>query len=107
MQNCFVIVGLVMNLVGAILVAWADARFINSVEVSLLAIELNFAKLLRVLRRGGVQEMVQDMDEYRDNVARKGVLWKRLGWIVMIVGYALQIVAIALAKSGASDAAKS
>ncbi len=99
MQNGLVVVGLGMNLVGAALVALADARFIKSVDVSLLAIELNFAKLVNVLR-GGVQQMVQDMDEHRDKVARKGAILKVVGWSVLIAGYVLQIVAVALVSAG-------
>lgn len=91
--------GLALTLVGAILVALADAWLSRLILVYLDAIEHDVMRVVVALRAGSIDDLnVSGIDVKRDrgqNVARA---LKTLGWLALAVGFALQIVAVCLTK---------
>jgi hypothetical protein len=94
--------GLVLNLFGAVLIALADRSFSWWVDTSLLALELNVARIAQLLRRGGSESLIREMDIHRDRAQERSRLWKLVGWLVLIAGYLFQVAAISVAWSHAS-----
>jgi hypothetical protein len=90
------VTGLALNLLGAIFLALADYRTGWWVDASLLALELNFLKLRRLMRKGGAEVMVDSMDVPREQTEKWARRVKTAGWVILCLGYALQILAAAL-----------
>ena len=95
MQYWLGITGLALNLVGAMIVAWTDSRFSRAVDYSISALELNFNNLKSLLGAGGGTALIlTGLDTHRE-IIRSRVLWpKRLGWLILIAGYVLQVIAV-------------
>src|SRR5262245_47337331 len=97
MQYVVGIVGLVFNLIGAVLIALADRRVSRWLDTSVLDVEMNFQNLLEALGRGTSWPFVSGLDEHRELVATSATRVKWWGWLLLILGYALQIVAVLIA----------
>jgi hypothetical protein len=101
MESCLLLAGLGLAVGGALVAALADAYLSRSVLVYLDAVEANLAKVVALLREGGDHLDVTAMDPKRDCGQNRARALKTLGWLVLTLGFALQVVAACLAHSGA------
>jgi hypothetical protein len=81
--------------------AEGDACLSRSVVVYLDAVEANLAKVVELLREGGDRLEVTAMDPKRDRGQNRARALKTLGWLVLTLGFALQIAAACLARPAA------
>lgn len=95
----FGLIGLGLNLVGAVIVASVDAWFSRAVLVYLDALESDLVQAVQVLQSGGTQFVPTKIDPMRDRSQNRGRSLKLLGWCILSFGYLLQIAAAALAGS--------
>ncbi len=89
-------VGLGLNLAGAVLVALADAWFSRSVLVYLDAVEANVAKVVSVLQSGGSHFVITEINPVRDRGQDRARSVKLLGWGVLALGLLLLLIALRL-----------
>lgn len=96
MESWLVAAGLAVSLVGAFVLAVADAWLSRSMLVYLDAIEANVASLVEAVRAGGTRLKFTGMDQTRDRRQNSARALKLLGWLLLAVGFALQLSAIYL-----------
>jgi hypothetical protein len=87
------IAGLGLNLLGAIILALADAWFSRSVLIYLDALESNISKVIEVLQSGGNEFVRAGIDLKRDRGQNRARSLKSLGWTVLILGFLVQGIA--------------
>jgi hypothetical protein len=101
MESWLLLAGLGLAVGGAFVAALADAYLSRSVLVYLDAVEANLAKVIELLREGGDSLDVTAVDSRRDRGQNQARALKSLGWLVLTLGFALQIAAACLARPGA------
>lgn len=88
------IAGLGLGLAGALLLALADTWLSRSLLIYLDAVEANVSKLVETLRAGSNQYVIPEIDLKRDRRQDRARALKTLGWLVLTVGFALQLAAV-------------
>lgn len=90
--------GLGLGLGGALVVALADAWLSRSVLVYLDAVETNVGKLVEALRAGSTQLTVTGTDLKRDRGQDQARALKTVGWLILTLGFGLQLAAACFTK---------
>jgi hypothetical protein len=98
MQTVTLLAGLGLGMVGALVVALADAWLSRSLLVYMDAIEANVARAVAAIRAGQAELVVTGIDRKRDRIQNLARALKTLGWLVLALGFGLQIAAICLTK---------
>ena len=98
METWIVLAGLVLSMIGAVLLALADAWLSRSILVYMDAVEANVSKLVEAIRNSGTQVTVTDINLKRDRGQDRARALKTLGWLALILGFGLQIAAIFITK---------
>jgi hypothetical protein len=98
MEYQILLAGLGVALGGAVTVALADLWLSQLFLVYLDAMEANVEKLAEAVRTGTTDLAVTGIDLKRDNRQNRARALKTLGWLAVIVGLGVQIVAAYLAK---------
>jgi uncharacterized membrane protein (DUF2068 family) len=88
------IVGLTLNLLGALLLAFAQARLFSTIGLWLMAHETS---LLSLLSGGNVIHPIGP-DEHWDKANAINRSLSLIGWILIAAGYLLQIIPLGLAE---------
>ena len=94
MDNWIGLGGLGLTLLGAVIAGLADAWFARAVLVYLDAVEANLEKVVEALRGGAKEFAITQINLRRDRGQDRARALKLLGWCVLIVGFALQLVAL-------------
>jgi hypothetical protein len=90
------IVGLGLNVIGAIILGFADAWFSRSVLVYLDALETNLANAVGVLQSGGSRFDNAAIDVKRDRGQDRARSLKLLGWAILAVGFLVNFTSLML-----------
>src|SRR5438552_4299419 len=85
--------GLGVTLAGAIVLALADAWLSRSILVYLDAVEANVHRLVDAVRAGGTHLKVTGTDLKRDRGQNSARAIKMLGWLILVLGFGLQLFA--------------
>ena len=93
MASGLLLVGLAVVLAGAMILALADAWLSHSILKYLDAIESNLGKLAESFRAGDTQPRLTSIDRKRDRGQDRARGLKLFGWVIMIVGFGLQLAA--------------
>ena len=93
------LIGLGLNLAGAVVLALADAWFSRAVLLYLDALESNLSQAVQVLQSGGTQFVPTTIDLIRDRNQNRARSLKFLGWCILSSGYLLQIAAAQMSLS--------
>jgi hypothetical protein len=101
MESWILLAGLGLGLVGALLIALADAWLSRALLVYLDAVEANITEVVRMLREGGTQLDITAIDLKRDRGQNRARALKSLGWLTLVLGFALQLAAAWLARPSA------
>ncbi|MCI0639627.1 MAG: hypothetical protein L0Y72_15500 [Gemmataceae bacterium] len=88
------IAGLGLSVIGAILLALADAWFSRSVLMHLDALEANLSKVIEVLQGGGSEFVNTGVDLKRDRGQNRARSLKNLGWTILVLGLLTQVGAL-------------
>ena len=89
-------VGLGLNLAGAVILALADAWFSRSVLVYLDAVEANLSKVVGVLQSGGSHFVITEINPARDRGQDRARSMKLVGWCVLSLGFLVLLIALRL-----------
>jgi NAD/NADP transhydrogenase beta subunit len=87
-------------LAGAIVGALADAWLSRSILRYLDAIEDNVGKLVEAVRAGETDLKVTGIDRKRDRAQDRARALKMLGWVVMVLGFGMQLAAAWIGPTG-------
>lgn len=98
MEAWIVLAGLGLSLIGASVLALADAWLHRSILVYLDAVETNVGKIVEAIRSSGTNLTVTGIDLKRDRGQNRARFFKLLGWLALIVGFGLQIAAVLITK---------
>ena len=94
MGHYFQLAGLVITLIGAVVLAIADAWFSRSVLVYLDVLETNQKKAIEVLRSGGSDFEKTVTDLKRDRNQDRARSLKSLGWAALTIGFVISLVGL-------------
>ncbi|GEM_PF-5704213 len=94
MHAYLAVVGLILNLAGALLLALADVWFSRSVLIHLDALESNLSKVIESLQGGGGKFVNTGIDLRRDRGQDRARFVKLLGWAIMALGFLAQLVGL-------------
>jgi hypothetical protein len=93
MASGLLIVGLALGLSGAVVVALADGWLSRSLLIYLDAVEANVARVVEALRTRDSQFTITEIDLKRDRRQDRARTLKTLGWLLLALGFAVQIAA--------------
>jgi hypothetical protein len=93
LQEC----GLGMCFVGAILIALTDVWLSRSFLIYLDAVESNVSAIVDAFRAGNTRVAVTLIDLKRDRGQNRARALKMLGWLVLTLGFGLQVAIIHIA----------
>lgn len=88
------LLGLSLSAAGALLVALTDAWLSRLLLIYLDAIEANVEKVVEAIRANTTQLSVTGIDVKRDRRLDRARNLKTGGWLLLVVGLALQLVAV-------------
>src|SRR3954466_3454283 len=94
MDERILLVGLGLTFVGGLLVAAMDAWLAQLVLLYFDAVEANVEKVIESLRAGDNQVVVTEIDRTRARRLDRARGMKSVGWLVMVLGFAIQILAV-------------
>lgn len=89
------ILGLILNLAGALILAYGDVWFSRSVLVHLDAVQENLSQLIGILRNGGGKPIDSGVDLRRERGQDQARFVKVIGWALLGLGFAAQIAWLA------------
>lgn len=94
------LVGLGLSIAAALVIGLADAWLSRSMLIYLDALEANVAKVVKLLREGGTQLDVTNIDLNRDGGQNQARAMKTLGWFALALSFGVQIAALCLGRFG-------
>ena len=97
MEYRILLAGLGLTLGGAVAVAFADLWLSRLLLVYLDALEANVEKLVEAVRSGSTNLTVTGIDLKRDRRQNRARTLKTCGWLALILGVVVQIIAAYLA----------
>ena len=98
MESWLLLAGLGLCLLGALVVALADAWLSRSLLDYLDAVESNVAKLAKAILAGSDHVAITDIDLKRDRGQNRARGLKSAGWLALALGFGLQFAAACLTK---------
>jgi len=98
MEYWILLVGLGLNLCGALVVAATDAWLSRSLLIYLDAVETNVGKVVEALRAPATELVVTGIDLRRDRRQDRARALKTLGWLALSLGFGLQLCAVCLSR---------
>jgi hypothetical protein len=101
MEFWILIAGLALGLVGAVMVSFSDAWLSRSLLIYLDAVEANVVKVVEALRARDAQFTITEIDLKRDRKQNLARALKTLGWLLLAVGFGLQLAFAFLSRSPA------
>jgi hypothetical protein len=104
MHFWFILGGLGLNALGAILIALGDAWLSRSVLLYLDALEASLSKVAGLLRSGGKDFIAPAIDARRDLGQDRARSIKLAGWGALIAGFVVQLIGAYLAMTASVPA---
>ena len=101
MYDRILLAGLGLTFAGAVVVAVADAWLSRLLLVYFDAVEANVAKLVEAVRAGGTHLTVTGIDLKRDRRLDRARALKVVGWLALVLGIGVQLVATYLSRTPA------
>jgi hypothetical protein len=102
MDDRILIIGMALSFLGGLLAIAMDAWLSQLLLLYFDAVEANVAALIEAVRAGGSQLVVTEIDRKRDRRLDRARGMKTVGWLVMVLGFAVQLAAVYLARVQAS-----
>ena len=98
MAAWMLLAGLGLSLGGAIVAGLADAWLSRSVLIYLDAVEHNLRNVVKTIQAGGHDPNVTEPNLKRDRTQDQARAAKSLGWVALVLGFSLQLVAACLIR---------
>src|SRR5436853_6883705 len=99
MEPWMQLVGVGTSLVGVLVISRADACLSRSILIYLDALEANMENMVTSLRVGSTYILVKGIDVKRDQRQNQARLVKTFGWLVLEVGFGIQLAGLYLNRA--------
>jgi len=90
-----------MNLVGAVMIAMADSLSAKALATCIDTLEWNDLQIYEALHKRAAG-LITELKGHRAFVEASVSIWKSRGWLVLMAGYVLQIIAVFMAWATAT-----
>jgi len=92
-MNCINIIGLILNLTGAIILIFSFGKYFKAVDNSFSAMEKSLDSIADTLNKPNQPGVIfQGMDEHRKRGVKKSKRLTQLGLFLIIIGFLFQLI---------------
>lgn len=95
METFLSIIGLSLNIIGTIILAYSLSSYIRSMR---LAIDANYTSILSFSQNNLPKIVISGTDKHMDNDKKNSGLYTRIGVILILIGFVFQLIAIFAGK---------